>query len=89
MADLTASDALIEAGVIAAMFLEVKDPGELAIVERCVPAVVLGLAVFMAEHDPEFRARWGAAEGDPMATGVILHEVLFFLLRPETTAATS
>jgi hypothetical protein len=89
VADLTPDDALIEACVIAAMSLEVHDPAELAIVERCVPAAALGLAVFMAETDPEFRGRWGVAENDPMATGQVLHEVLLFLLRPETTAASS
>ena len=82
-------DRWTEAGVIAAMSLEIHDPAELAIVERCVPAAALGLAVFMAEHEREFRSRWGAAENDPMARGQLLHEALFFILRPETTAATS
>lgn len=78
---MTPAEALAEAAATVAMWLEIKDSAELAIVERCVPAAVLGLAVVMAETDPEFQARWGAAEGDPMATGAVLHEALMFILR--------
>jgi hypothetical protein len=75
--------ALAAAGAQAAMMLEVRDPAELATVERCVPPAVIGLALLMVEADPVFAPRWASAGTDWVARGEILHEALIFLLTPE------
>jgi hypothetical protein len=79
----TVVDALADAGAIAAMALEVKDPVELAIVERHVSSAIVGLALLMVEMDPSFSDRWAAAGDSWAARGTLLHEALLFLLTPE------
>jgi hypothetical protein len=81
----TPSGALIEAGVMAAGWLEL-DPEDLAVVERCVSDAAIMLALLMVEADPSFGPRWTAAGYDVVARGTILHEALLWTLTPETPA---
>lgn len=83
MPDLSPQDALAAAGAIAITFLEIEDPAELAIVQRCVPAAMVAMAVLMVEQDPAFKARWAAAGTDWLTRGELLHESLMFLLTPK------
>lgn len=82
MADHVDVAALATAGAMAAMFLEVTEPIELAIVERCVPATAVALALLMVEVDEEFAPRWLAAGSDWMARGEVLRDALLYILRP-------
>lgn len=88
MADRTYNDALASAGATAAMFLEIKDPVDLAIVERCLPPAVIALALGMVESDATFKAQWDAADGW-FERGLVLHETILWLLRPEAQAVTA
>ena len=64
----------------------IKDPAELAIVERCLPPAAVALALTMAEGDPQWGPRWAAAGTDWVERGQILHEAILFILRPEEQA---
>lgn len=83
MADLSYTDALADVGAAVAMSLEVKDPGELEIVERCLGPAVVALALLLVEADAELRRDWTAAGRDWVERGRVLREALLFVLRPE------
>lgn len=79
---LAPGDALVEAGVIAAQFLEL-DAADLAVVERCVPTAVLALALLFVETDPVFSPRWRAAGSNWVDKAEVLRDALIYVLTPE------
>jgi hypothetical protein len=81
---LTAADrALIEAGVLAAGWLELE-PRELAIVRDSLSDAVFALALAMLEADPDFAPRWHAAGEDWVKRGAVLREAVLWVVTPET-----
>ena len=85
MADLSYSEALAEAGAIAATMLEIRDPAQLAIVTMHASAPAIALAIVTVQSDPQWAQRWAeaTAAGDWNAQGAILHEAIVWLLTPE------
>ena len=87
MSTLTATDrAMIEAGAIAALFLEAT-PADLMVVERTVNTGALALAILFCEVDAEFHPRWVAAGADWVKQAEVLRDALLYVLTPEAPPA--
>lgn len=78
--------AMAAAGAQAVMELELRNPAELALVERCLPPAVVSMSLLMVETDPVFAPRWTAAGEDWVTRGEVLRDALIYLLTPEPAA---